>query len=230
MRLNIRLKALIIGSLFAASWAAPLTPADTVPIAPETQVRSMTRVSNPTQSRPGVIEHDEVAQNTSKYRVRSLNDSELDSLRNNLGSEHHFYPEHCFVLRSGSMWGGQFISAKVSNALNLRWQKSPSEIFPLPVPEYSWSFYQLRAVTFGDFNNDGKGPDVLTLTEYITGVGPNGAVPFMVSGVYLYNSDYNYSYAKEISEQLTDQGVSSIAQAERFLSEFRVDGSRYPKP
>ena len=47
-----------------------------------------------------------------------------------------------------------------------------------------WSFETLDGVAFLDVNMD-NGKDIIIVSEYITGIGPEGVVPFSVVGIYI---------------------------------------------
>ncbi|WP_127588947.1 hypothetical protein [Paenibacillus koleovorans] len=55
--------------------------------------------------------------------------------------------------------------------------------FPSFTGNTGWWLYDIRAVAFRDVNQDGW-KDVIVIADYMTGVGPTGAQPFPIAGIY----------------------------------------------
>ncbi len=108
--------------------------------------------------------------------------------------------------------------------LHLDWRSPTSEggYFAMPVdPEVaSWSFFELRAVAFGDFNRDGLGPDVITIAEYVTGIGPTGAQPFPIVTVYFYETLYSYTINAAVQDALREKEIETIDAAKSEIDVF----------
>jgi hypothetical protein len=52
---------------------------------------------------------------------------------------------------------------------------------------YQWWFWELRGVNADDFDGDGA-TDLMVVADYMTGMGPDGAVPFMMHSVLLWDA------------------------------------------
>ena len=118
------------------------------------------------------------------------------------------------------MKDAMFLAANVEGKLNLRWSRKPDDIFLMPERELpsSWNFDKLSSVAFGDFDKDGKGPDVLTITEHMTGIGPDGARPFPVASLYSLTEDFQYRVDENLNKKLEDSQAGTISQAEEALA------------
>lgn|GEM_PF-1655112 len=53
---------------------------------------------------------------------------------------------------------------------------------------YLWRLWELRGVTADDLNDDGY-TDISIVADYMTGIGPEGAVPFTMTSVLLWDPD-----------------------------------------
>jgi len=92
--------------------------------------------------------------------------------------------------------------------------------FPeFPVDSGSWSFENVKAISFKDINNDGL-KDVIVIAEYITGIGPNGMIPFLVKGVYLQRKG-KFVSAEKISKLLSSEknysSLKTISSIVKYL-------------
>jgi hypothetical protein len=56
------------------------------------------------------------------------------------------------------------------------------------LPEFwanrEYAYYETREAAFADIDHDGL-EDIAIIAEYVTGIGPTGAEPFAVAGIYL---------------------------------------------
>ena len=89
----------------------------------------------------------------------------------------------------------------------------------------SWKFQDIQALAFGDFNQDGFGPDVLCVATYVTGAGPTGAQPFPVTRVF-YRTRYKgikqskgdpYSTDPKKNKLFDEKEITTISAALRLL-------------
>ncbi|MFQ3613169.1 MAG: hypothetical protein SNJ68_05555 [Cyanobacteriota bacterium] len=78
--------------------------------------------------------------------------------------------------------------------------------------------FSLDAVVFTELNFDGL-EDIYTITSYITGIGPTGAIPFPVITLYEQQEEGSFVILEEISLELTARGVSTVAEVEHILRE-----------
>lgn len=64
---------------------------------------------------------------------------------------------------------------------------------------YCW---KVRAVSFTDVNHDGL-TDVVIIAEYATGIGPRGAIPYPVAGIY-FQKEKKFINDERLDEQIND--------------------------
>lgn len=73
-------------------------------------------------------------------------------------------------------------------------------------PEFygnTWSmFTEFKAVSFKDINKDGM-KDIIVISEYMTGVGQEGAIPFPVGSIY-FQKEKEFINIPELDEQIND--------------------------
>ncbi len=63
-----------------------------------------------------------------------------------------------------------------------------------------YAYYETRDISLGDVNHDGR-KDVAIIAEFMTGIGPSGAEPFGVAGLYLQTGN-GFERAVELEELL----------------------------
>lgn len=83
----------------------------------------------------------------------------------------------------------------------------------------SWSFESVKAVSFKDVNADGL-KDVILITEYVTGIGPTGMVPFLVKGVYFQGDGgftQNNDVGKLLGTEVNYPKLKSISSIVKYL-------------
>ena len=81
------------------------------------------------------------------------------------------------------------------------------------------SFFDLKAVAFRDADRDGF-KDVLLIADYITGIGPQGAIPFPVGSVY-FRRGKSFSSLPDFDERLNEAKKNeSIDMMVEFAADF----------
>ena len=68
---------------------------------------------------------------------------------------------------------------------------------------YGWSIERVVAISFKDLNSDGL-KDIIIFADYVTGIGPNGMVPFLTRDVY-FQGHGSFNKNEEISALLNNQ-------------------------
>src|SRR5690606_11720876 len=63
-------------------------------------------------------------------------------------------------------------------------------------------FYDLKAISFKDVNDDGL-EDILVIAEYISGVGEDGTIPIPVGSIY-FQKDNNFISIPELDDKIND--------------------------
>lgn len=169
------------------------------------------------------------------YRPRPLSAVELAVVSEDFAagvqveSDRRIIPEQSFVLTMPAGWELMLIASEsqVDNIdrLHFDWKSPTSEggYFPLPAdPTIStnWTFWELKAVSFGDFDGDGLGPDVIAIAEYTTGAGPTGAQPFPAATVYFLKAPYTTTTDAALNRALQERGVGTIDGAKAEIAAF----------
>ena len=90
-------------------------------------------------------------------------------------------------------------------------------IYSLPKSEHdrNWAAWDVLAVAFTDLDLNGN-DDIMMLSEYMTGIGPQGAVPFPAISIY-YSRKQGFELDAALSQSLTEQGVETIGEALEVL-------------
>ncbi|MFN3927685.1 MAG: hypothetical protein ACK4QL_10300 [Pseudanabaenaceae cyanobacterium] len=88
----------------------------------------------------------------------------------------------------------------------------------------NWAIFQLNAVAFVRLGSTTPNEDgIIIISEHVTGIGREGAIPFPVTRVYLRvprsGGGWQFQFLEQESETLTSRRVSTIAQAEKILRE-----------
>ena len=98
--------------------------------------------------------------------------------------------------------------------------------FPdFPIASTSWSFEGVKAISFKDLNADGL-KDIIIITEYVTGIGPTGMVPFRVKGVYFQDKG-KFSSNKKVNVLLNRednyQKLKTISSIKKYLKQLDLN-------
>lgn len=93
-------------------------------------------------------------------------------------------------------------------------------------PEFygnQWStFFEFQAVAFRDVNNDGL-KDIIIIADYMTGVGPTGAIPFHVASIY-YQKDKDFMSVLDLDNKINDEGKNeNIDMVLKFAKGKEID-------
>ncbi|MFY0576469.1 hypothetical protein ACN28S_20865 [Cystobacter fuscus] len=86
------------------------------------------------------------------------------------------------------------------------------------LPEHranTWGIYEVEAVAFSDVDDDGRS-DIVTIVSAMTGVGPEGAVPFSVADVWFQTEDGRFvadSQAEAVLEKVREPTVKKAIAA-----------------
>ena len=81
-----------------------------------------------------------------------------------------------------------------------------------------WMADEIVAVAFKDLNNDNL-KDVIIIANYMTGIGPDAAVPFPVIGVYLNKTEY-FDHDDALNADInSDLSIRSVAAAVKYFKD-----------
>jgi hypothetical protein len=84
-----------------------------------------------------------------------------------------------------------------------------------------WMADEIVAVAFKDLNNDNL-KDVIIIANYMTGIGPDAAVPFPVIGVYINKTEYFDHYDALNSDINSDLSIKSVADVVKYFKEKKI--------
>lgn len=90
-----------------------------------------------------------------------------------------------------------------------------------PLPKFtkteSWTPHKVKAVWFGKLNKDNL-TDVITITDYMTGIGPTGTEPFPVVQYFYASGPKTFQLDEAASKKATEKGISTLSDARDFLN------------
>ena len=163
------------------------------------------------------------------YDVQPLTPTELTQVASELGTSEEVFSEHSFSLKLPDSGDVAFIASrsdfpnKPFGEFVMRLRFPDGEYQPLvPADQMqtaAWNFWDLKAISFDDVNGDGLGPDIIAITEYMTGAGPEAAQPFPIITVQFREAGGFFTANAEIDRQLSDQGLSTISEVQAALSQ-----------
>jgi hypothetical protein len=142
------------------------------------------------------------------------------------------FDDHSFIIELENWGEVQFISGKTTLAvfqlMLFLTDLNKNVIYEFPDFNRDFELDALRAVSFKDLNQDGL-KDVIVIAEYMTGVGPEGAVPFPVAGIY-FQRDKQFIRIPELDEAINKQGKNeSIDEIVDYVS-GKLDGFKFIAP
>jgi len=91
-----------------------------------------------------------------------------------------------------------------------------SLVLPKNPSAESWTRSEVKAVAFTSLDDDAY-TDVVAIAEYMTGIGPTGAVPFPVVFYYHGTGPKSFRLDEATSNSATEKKVSSIAAAKKHI-------------
>ena len=163
------------------------------------------------------------------YDVQPITPTELTQVAKELGASEEVFSEHSFSLKLPDSGDVAFIASRSDRPnqpfgdLVMRLRYPDGKYQPLvPANQMqgsAWNFWDLKAISFDDFNGDGLGPDIIAIAEYMTGAGPEAAQPFPVVTVQFREPGGFFTANAEIDQQLSDQGISTISEVRAALSQ-----------
>lgn len=147
--------------------------------------------------------------------------SVLDLVLSELSPNRELIADQSFLLDVPNVGEVALVTSKLNPQgaarLRLDWRPSTGEnaYYPLPVAEAipQWILWEVKAIAFGDYNQDGLGPDVIAIAEFITGAGPTGSEPFPIATVYFYQGNNVFTTDIALNRTLEEQRVATIGAA-----------------
>ncbi|MGB0560335.1 MAG: hypothetical protein ACPGVO_00835 [Spirulinaceae cyanobacterium] len=152
------------------------------------------------------------------YDAQPLSTSVLDLVLSELSPDRELVGDQSFLLDVPNVGEVAFVTTKFNpqgaTRLRLDWRPSTSEnaYYPLPVAEAipEWILWEVKAIAFGDYNQDGLGPDVIAIADFIVGAGPRGSEPFPVATVYFYQGNNVFTTDVALNRTLAAQGAATV--------------------
>lgn len=96
-------------------------------------------------------------------------------------------------------------------------EKGDDILCKLPAVEGWGAFYEVEAVSFLDYNKDGY-DDIVLITSYLFGAGPQGAIPRSMIRYYKGSESGEFSYEEQMSEDATFALAEiTIQTAKKFI-------------
>ena len=155
-------------------------------------------------------------------RPARLSRARLDLIDAELGNSEALIRNQSFAVNLPSLGSIDFVASKVqegngSSELALRWRDLDGNYVPLYLSS-QWQFDSLSAVAFEDVNEDGLGPDVVAIAQYITGIGPDGAKPFPAATVLFNDGSDRFEPDPSIDSMLAERGAATVADVRALLA------------
>lgn len=86
--------------------------------------------------------------------------------------------------------------------------------FPDFMGNNSWTFFEIRAISFKDINKDGL-KDIIVIADYVTGIGSEGSIPFPVCSIYFQGEKEFYTKPdldKEINASKQNESIDMVVK------------------
>ena len=151
----------------------------------------------------------------------------LDLVPENLKPGRRLVKDQSFLFSEGGLYPLRFVTSTSSGStphLELFVHSGDNSVETVELSKTvpsSWKFDQIQALAFGDFNQDGFGPDVLCVASFMTGAGPTAAQPFPVTRVFYrtrfqglkHSNGDPYKTDPKLNKQFDDKGVQTVSEA-----------------
>lgn len=182
-----------------------------------------------------------------RYQATLLSAEQLAVLEEELAPEdlspdEEIIEDQSFAIEMPTLGLVWLVASKVNRSpsqLSLRWRLPEGEYIALSPadgpgsgqPE-SWRFWDLQEIAFEDVNRDGVGPDIITIAEYVTGVGPEGSQPFSIANVYFNQGTDRFLADATVNNLLSEQGAKTISDVNAILqaADLFSETSLAPQP
>ena len=155
----------------------------------------------------------------------------LDLIPDNLKTGRKVVKEQSFLFSEGGLYPLRFVTSTSGGStphLELFVHSGDNSVETVELAKTvptSWRFDQIQALAFGDFNQDGFGPDVLCVASFMSGAGPTAAQPFPVTRIF-YRTGYQglkhsngdpYKADPKLNKQFDDNEVETVSDALKLI-------------
>lgn len=205
------------------------TATDATSVATDATPETPTSSTNPSLTTPsGLISSSPAVD----YSLRLLDATELEMIEFDLEPDRNVIADQSFLLDIPNLGEAALVASESNREgvrqLHLDWKSPVSEgdYFSLPLDQAisSWIFWEIKEISFGDFNSDSLGPDVIVIAEYMTGIGPTGAQPFAVTTVFFHEAfnenTYSYFTITALNQMLQEKEIETIGEAKSEIEAF----------
>ncbi len=147
--------------------------------------------------------------NNKSSKIRIITNDELELFKN-FQPEKNINTSQSFLLNFGEFQNVFFISYETDadGLFKCSFVLVKNNKITCYFPEYYWStiysYSEIKAISFKDLNNDGF-TDIIIMTDSMTGIAEDGAIPFPCASIYFSNKKGEYSSKEELDNELTEK-------------------------
>lgn len=159
---------------------------------------------------------------------RLLSERELSAIAQEIPLGHTLIEDQSFAVTLPVIGRADFIAAKDENNDLLLSLRTDSNKYETLYQSVQWQSWDVKAVAFEDILQDGDGPDIVVIADYVTGVGPTGAQPFSVAHVLFNRGDDSFQSDFVVDQILSDREADTVSEViETTQAEGLVRGLQY---
>ncbi|MEL6352304.1 MAG: hypothetical protein AAFR58_11090 [Cyanobacteria bacterium J06627_28] len=159
---------------------------------------------------------------------RLLSESELSAIAQEIPSGQTLIEDQSFALTLPVIGRADFIAAQDENNDLLLSLRTDSNEYETLYQSVQWQSWDVKAVAFEDIHQDGDGPDIVVIADYVTGIGPTGAQPFSVAHILFNRGDDSFQSDFSVDQILSDREANTVSEViETAQSEGLVRGLQY---
>ncbi|MEO1622070.1 MAG: hypothetical protein AAFU53_13695 [Cyanobacteria bacterium J06632_3] len=146
---------------------------------------------------------------------------ELNTIGLELGPEELIIREQSFALTLPVIGRTDFIATESAEGrLSFHLRSAPNQYEKI-YTEPQWKLWKLKAVAFEDIHQDGDGPDIIVIAEYVTGIGPEGALPFTAPAILFNRGDDTFQNDIAVNSVLSEYNAQTV---EDVIAAAKADG------
>ena len=152
---------------------------------------------------------------------KPLSPDELNTIGLELGPEETIIRDQSFVLTLPVIGRTDFIATEsIEGRLSLHLRGAPNQYEKI-YTEPQWKLWELKAVAFEDIHQDGDGPDIIVIAEYVTGIGPEGALPFTAPAILFNRGDDTFQNDIAVNSVLSEYNAQTV---DDVIAAAKADG------
>jgi len=160
---------------------------------------------------------------------RLLSSEQLNTIHGEISPDEAIIRDQSFAITLPYIGAAEFIATESkADRLSLRLRTDRNEYQDIYQPRNPWKLWSVKAVAFEDIHQDGDGPDIIVIAEYVTGIGPDGAQPFPVASISFNRGDDTFQNDEAVNYALSDRNASTVSEViEIARAEGLVRGLQY---